>query len=588
MSETANYGLYIEDNDQTTFKHWREKINGSNESNTVIIDRILANKLSKDGSEKMEGDLDLGNNRVINVGVPVNDTDLVRKKEIDDHNESTESHPDIREQLKNLAGGKELFEIKAQTTDMVNVTSDVTGDQILEAYNGGKYLYVTLSAGDDETATLPFIEKIDGLDYTNMLFGVFLYGISIVLGVVINGANTTFNFTNEPIKAEDIFYDPSASSLSSDTVQSAIDELDAKLSGGAYESAISGGFIGTEDEFNKALATVTNKIYVLAFSLFTPNEDQTVFKKTLTDEEYNYVLLSAKYGKPIAFDEAPYLLFPYVNPNVDIGFLWQFEGQSLELQVASNKNATLYLTSSSYMQVDSYMDFSSLDTPINDSTYAYENFSNGFPLLATYNGETILLRPSLREGNDYIYENEKYALKLTNNGHTATLSLNSGGNAGENEVFVIPVSCPPEYGASTTELSTEEIIEGIKSGKQILFDVYVEGITGYKYKCYAALVLSYEDIEAVAGYDVVAYCPDLSMGVTAQVLDGQQIVIQVQELDVFTAKGISYDNSTSHLSANKVQAAIDELASSLTNLATEDYVTNAINAAIGNALEASY
>lgn len=65
MSETVNYGLYIEDNDQTTFKYWREKMNGPDESNMVIIDRILKSKadssrtvdcvLSKDGWSDIDG-----------------------------------------------------------------------------------------------------------------------------------------------------------------------------------------------------------------------------------------------------------------------------------------------------------------------------------------------------------------------------------------------------------------------------------------------------------------------------------------------------------------------------------------------------
>lgn len=41
MSETANYGLYLEDNDQTKFKVWREKINGTIDSNMMKIDAAL-------------------------------------------------------------------------------------------------------------------------------------------------------------------------------------------------------------------------------------------------------------------------------------------------------------------------------------------------------------------------------------------------------------------------------------------------------------------------------------------------------------------------------------------------------------------
>lgn len=44
MGETTNYKLYIEDDSSTKFMDWRKKMNGSNESNMVMIDRILFGK----------------------------------------------------------------------------------------------------------------------------------------------------------------------------------------------------------------------------------------------------------------------------------------------------------------------------------------------------------------------------------------------------------------------------------------------------------------------------------------------------------------------------------------------------------------
>lgn len=44
MSETVNYGLYIENDDSARFKQWREKMNGENDSNMVKIDDILSRK----------------------------------------------------------------------------------------------------------------------------------------------------------------------------------------------------------------------------------------------------------------------------------------------------------------------------------------------------------------------------------------------------------------------------------------------------------------------------------------------------------------------------------------------------------------
>ena len=45
MSQTANYGLYTEDDATTKFKTWREKMNGTAAtSNMQIIDRVLGTK----------------------------------------------------------------------------------------------------------------------------------------------------------------------------------------------------------------------------------------------------------------------------------------------------------------------------------------------------------------------------------------------------------------------------------------------------------------------------------------------------------------------------------------------------------------
>ena len=47
MAETPNYGLYLEDDASTKFKDWREKMNGSDNSNMVKIDTALGEKAQK-------------------------------------------------------------------------------------------------------------------------------------------------------------------------------------------------------------------------------------------------------------------------------------------------------------------------------------------------------------------------------------------------------------------------------------------------------------------------------------------------------------------------------------------------------------
>ena len=47
MSETTNYGLYLEDDASAKFQTWRQKMNGSGQSNMVKIDTALGEKAEK-------------------------------------------------------------------------------------------------------------------------------------------------------------------------------------------------------------------------------------------------------------------------------------------------------------------------------------------------------------------------------------------------------------------------------------------------------------------------------------------------------------------------------------------------------------
>ena len=50
MSETTNYGLYLEDDASAKFQTWRQKMNGSGQSNMVKIDTALGKKADKSTS----------------------------------------------------------------------------------------------------------------------------------------------------------------------------------------------------------------------------------------------------------------------------------------------------------------------------------------------------------------------------------------------------------------------------------------------------------------------------------------------------------------------------------------------------------
>lgn len=56
MSETKNYNLYITDDESTRFLYWRNKINGTEDSNMVKIDAALSSLKSVAITETLYAD----------------------------------------------------------------------------------------------------------------------------------------------------------------------------------------------------------------------------------------------------------------------------------------------------------------------------------------------------------------------------------------------------------------------------------------------------------------------------------------------------------------------------------------------------
>jgi len=44
MPQTTNYGLHLTNDSSTLFKDWREQIDGTNNSNMILIDNVLGTK----------------------------------------------------------------------------------------------------------------------------------------------------------------------------------------------------------------------------------------------------------------------------------------------------------------------------------------------------------------------------------------------------------------------------------------------------------------------------------------------------------------------------------------------------------------
>lgn len=135
----------------------------------------------------------------------------------------------------------------------------------------------------------------------------------------------------------------------------------------------------------------------------------------------------------------------------------------------------------------------------------------------------------------------------------------SGGGVGEKEIFIIPVLTPQTQGESTTTISSEEIIEALDAGKQIVIAISLESVSGYIYYCYPVIVLNYTELNMPHGYYLYAVSSDYSWVVECEfTMENSGIYVAVQ--DPYSADFISYDPSTSGLSAKNVQSAIDELA----------------------------
>lgn len=315
---------------------------------------------------------------------------------------------DIFAYIDQMAGGKELFEIKAQTTDMVNVTSDVTADEVLGAYNAGKLLYARLAVGSDETVIFPLIDKIDYSTFVTLTFGVFLRGVPIVLKIRVKGTDVTFEFINEFISAEITAYDPSSSSLSADNVQSAIDELAARPSGGTTEPLSLTGF--QPDPADPTGMTMTLQ---------------------LTDEQYASVVSCQNDGTPI-YIEGAFLVYPIgrTSESPDFSSVPTSSGSYCRLYVNyDSKLASFYPFIPLSVSAQDAGIFSSLDTPKQDASGVYEyGFNNNMPIYVYYpslvGGEKIILYPdSHPTSTTYVFSNSTYRLTFDTSASTATLSL---------------------------------------------------------------------------------------------------------------------------------------------------------------------
>jgi len=99
-----------------------------------IIQDAFDNTLSRDGSgpNQMESVLDMNDNQIINVGAPVNNTDAIRKIDLDEIVDSLEANNKLNRNGNNASAGL-YAAIGEQTTDLTAAT-DVQDADLLASY----------------------------------------------------------------------------------------------------------------------------------------------------------------------------------------------------------------------------------------------------------------------------------------------------------------------------------------------------------------------------------------------------------------------------------------------------------------------
>lgn len=330
------------------------------------------------------------------------------KNQIETHNLDNSSHPDIRKQLEALSGGgvgeKELFEIACSSTDGVNVTSDVTADEILEAYNADKLLYVVLDVDE-----ITYILNLSEVIFPNFVFTEYLENNNIVIIIQANkGEPVAFNIIVNYTPAESISYDPSTSGLSAKNVQSAIDKLAARPSGGTTEPLNLTGFQPDPDDPTGMTMTLQ-----------------------LTDEQYASVVSCQNDGTPI-YIEGAFLVYPIgrTSESPDFSSVPTSPGSYYRLYVnLDSKLASFYPFIPLSVSAQDAGIFPSLDTPKQDTSSVYEyGFNNNMPIYVYYpslvGGEKIILYPdSHPTSTTYVFSNSTYHLTFDTSASTATLSL---------------------------------------------------------------------------------------------------------------------------------------------------------------------
>lgn len=278
---------------------------GSINRNFTALQTIIETLLSRDGlaPNQMVALLDMNNQRIINLPVPVNDTEPARHGDLQGYVTAAEAAQEAAEAAQ--AGAEEAEALVEDIRDdfvgryLGSLATDPTVDELNRPVELGAWYYNT-TFGEwrvyvEDVVYVNSDSVLDGtaaviIDYWQIFPTVTLASMNdvnitdIVDGQILQWNAGTSEFEPANLSADLIAYDNTSSGLDADTMQSAIDEISTKATLDKYDLCFYiEGLLSEAETLFRILVLHKFEIAVdAAYSAYVdtpPSSDQTLYLK---------------------------------------------------------------------------------------------------------------------------------------------------------------------------------------------------------------------------------------------------------------------------------------------------------------------
>ncbi|CAH3162948.1 unnamed protein product [Porites evermanni] len=255
------------------------RINGTNSMN-VYVDHRLNMRLKKDGTEAMTGNLNVGNNKIVGLATPVSNTDAATKKYVDDNSGGSPDLSDCLEKDGTVAmtgnlnlNNNKIVNLEDPTTDKQAANRGWVRKQInrLDHHSGDASSGV-FTITDPDTPTTLYLQFVSGSSFDDFFFttsapGQPLVGWTPTANTYIN--KIEFQFGSRNVNVDFLWFIPRDISHSNSKFWIKIKNI--KLDRNSNNSAATVAFV-------KELAPHTkNALYRLYFSEFYDFSDADLY-----------------------------------------------------------------------------------------------------------------------------------------------------------------------------------------------------------------------------------------------------------------------------------------------------------------------